>query len=58
MFIAMGLSALFPVFHGLYLYGLHRMNQQISLTWLVLEGFLYILGASVYAVSWNLFLCL
>lgn len=50
MFIAMGLSAVFPVFHGLVLHGLHRLNRQIGLFWLVLQGFLYILGAATYAV--------
>ena len=55
MFVAMGLSAVFPVFHGLVLYGLHRLNRQMSLFWLVLEGFLYILGAAFYAVRMNLF---
>lgn len=54
MFIAMGLSAVFPVFHGLVLYGLHRLNRQISLFWLVLQGFLYIVGAAFYAVRMNL----
>ena len=51
----MGLSAVFPVFHGLVLYGLHHMNRQISLFWLVLQGFLYILGAAFYAVRKNFF---
>lgn len=51
MFIAMGLSAVFPVAHGLVLYGVHQMNHQIGLFWLVLQGFLYVLGAGVYAVS-------
>ena len=51
----MGLSAVFPVFHGLVLYGLSRLNRQISLFWLVLQGFLYILGAAFYAVRTSLF---
>lgn len=55
MFIAMGLSAMLPVFHGLVLYGLHRLDQQISLFWLVLQGFLYILGAAFYAVRIRFF---
>lgn len=50
MFVAMGLSALFPVLHGLGLYGIQRMKQQIGLSWLVLQGFLYVLGAGIYAV--------
>lgn len=50
MFVAMGLSAIFPVLHGLQLYGIRNMNSRIGLSWLVLQGCLYILGAAVYAV--------
>lgn len=51
MFVAMGLSAVIPVLHGLKLYGLQQMNDRIGLSWLVLQGFLYVLGAGIYAVS-------
>jgi len=51
MFVLMGLSAVFPVLHGLELYGLHEMRNRIGLTWMLLQGFLYILGAGLYAVS-------
>jgi hypothetical protein len=51
MFVLMGLSAAFPVLHGLELYGIEQMQDRIGLTWLVLQGFLYILGAGLYAVS-------
>jgi predicted membrane channel-forming protein YqfA (hemolysin III family) len=47
----MGLSAIFPVLHGLELHGIDEMQDRIGLTWLVLQGFLYILGAGLYAVS-------
>jgi len=53
MFVAMGLSAIFPVLHGLELYGIKQMRDRIGLTWLVLQGFLYILGAGLYAVSFS-----
>lgn len=49
MFVGMGLSAVFPVLHGLQLFGFNRMRQQIGLGWLLLQGFLYILGAGIYA---------
>lgn len=52
MFVAMGLSALLPVLHGLVLFGVAQMNKQIGLPWLVLQGYLYLSGAVVYAV-WN-----
>ena len=51
MFVAMGLSAVFPVLHGLKLYGFHSMNEMIGLSWLVLQGALYVIGAGLYAVS-------
>ncbi|KKK19242.1 hypothetical protein P175DRAFT_0434846 [Aspergillus ochraceoroseus IBT 24754] len=49
MFVGMGLSAVFPVIHGLQLYGRDQMMRQIGLGWLLLQGFLYILGAGIYA---------
>lgn len=49
MFVSMGLSAIFPVIHGLWLYGPGQMTDQIGLYWLLLQGFLYILGATIYA---------
>ncbi len=50
MFIAMGLSAMFPVLHGLKMYGIQQMNDQIGLFWVVFQGFFYVLGACLYAV--------
>ena len=50
MFVAMGLSALFPVLHGLKLYGIQQMNKKIGLSWIVFQALLYILGAGIYAV--------
>lgn len=50
MFVAMGLSAIFPVLHGLKLYGYKQLDNQIGLSWLVSQGILYIAGASIYAV--------
>jgi adiponectin receptor len=51
MFVAMGLSAVFPVLHGVEMYGIAEMRQRIGLVWLVSQGALYILGAGIYAVS-------
>ena len=51
MFVAMGLSAVVPVFHGIRVFGVEQLNQQMGLSWLVTQGFLYILGAGIYAVS-------
>jgi adiponectin receptor len=49
MFVSMGLSAVFPVIHGLRKYGIEQMTRQIGLGWLLLQGSLYILGAGIYA---------
>lgn len=51
MFISLGLSALFPVVHGVMKFGIRQMNKQIGLFWVVLQGSLYIVGACIYAVS-------
>lgn len=49
MFVGMGLSAIFPVLHGLQIYGPGLMTRQIGLGWMLLQGGLYILGAGIYA---------
>jgi len=51
MFVAMGLSALFPVLHGVKTFGVAQLERQMGLSWLVTQGVLYILGAGIYAVS-------
>jgi adiponectin receptor len=54
MFAGMGISAVFPVFDGLSIFGLEDMEKQMGLSWLVLQGVLYLLGAGLYAVSTHL----
>jgi adiponectin receptor len=49
MFVLMGLSAVFPMIHGIRLYGLQHMRQAASLDWVVAQGVMYILGAAIYA---------
>lgn len=51
MFVLMGLSAVFPVIHGVKLFGFDLMRDQMGLSWVILQGFLYVLGAALYAVS-------
>jgi adiponectin receptor len=51
MFVGMGVSAIFPVFDGVRIFGIGDMEMQIGLSWLVLQGALYIVGAGLYAVS-------
>lgn len=50
MFVAMGLSAVVPVIHGIKLYGTTQMVPLIGLPWLVSQGVLYVVGAAIYAV--------
>ncbi|TQS39001.1 hypothetical protein Golomagni_00478 [Golovinomyces magnicellulatus] len=52
MFILLGSSAVFPVLHGIKIFGFGVMRSRIGLTGLLLEGFFYILGASIYAARW------
>jgi adiponectin receptor len=49
MFITMGLSAVVPVAHGFTALGLEQLNKTIALPWLLTQGALYIVGASIYA---------
>lgn len=49
MFALMGLSAVFPVIHGIRLYGVEHMRKSVGLDWVVLQGVLYLLGAGIYA---------
>ena len=51
MFVCMGLSAAVPVLHGVRLYGIAQLEQQMGLSWLVGQGVLYVAGAAIYAVS-------
>ncbi|KAF2818992.1 HlyIII-domain-containing protein [Ophiobolus disseminans] len=49
MFVLMGLSAVFPVIHGIRIYGVEHMQVAAGLNYVVLQGILYILGAVIYA---------
>lgn len=49
MFVAMGLSAIFPVIHGVQRYGTAQLERQMGLSWVVTQAALYILGAAIYA---------
>lgn len=45
----MGLSAVFPILHGWYLFGFAEINRKIGLSWMIAEGVAYIGGAVLYA---------
>ena len=53
MFVGFGLSAVFPVLHGVYMYGVEQMQQSMGLYWVILQGSLYILGAALYTVRYQ-----
>ena len=53
MFVGFGLSAVFPVLHGVYMYGVEQMQQSMGLDWVILQGALYILGAALYTVRYQ-----
>ncbi|KAI5481430.1 hemolysin-III channel protein Izh2 [Pseudohyphozyma bogoriensis] len=48
VFIALGGSAVFPVFHGVATYGFTAASDAFALPWVVLGGALYIAGALIY----------
>ena len=45
VFITLGLGAIVPVAHGLFVSGLALLIDEIGLAWLALSGALYIAGA-------------
>lgn len=52
MFVGLGASGVLPVCHALSVYGYQALDQQMGLTWVLLQGFLYIAGAALYAARW------
>jgi len=50
MFVAFGLSGVIPVVHGLILDGPAALDERMGLRYVVLEAFLYVFGAILYAV--------
>ncbi|KAI1768341.1 HlyIII-domain-containing protein [Hypoxylon sp. FL1150] len=52
MFVGLGLSGVIPVWHGLSIYGYRNLQERMGLNWVLLQGFLYIFGAFLYAVRW------
>ncbi|ROW09798.1 hypothetical protein VMCG_02175 [Cytospora schulzeri] len=52
MFVGLGVSGVFPIIHGLTIYGYAELNERIGLNWVLLEGALYISGAFIYAMRW------
>ncbi|OAA35282.1 Hly-III-related protein [Metarhizium rileyi] len=51
MFISLGLSGMIPVIHGVSIYGYARLDERMSISWIIAHGAMYIFGAVLYAVS-------
>ncbi|KAI1345275.1 hemolysin-III channel protein Izh2 [Xylariaceae sp. FL0016] len=52
VFVGLGISGVIPICHGLTIYGYKSLNERMGLNLVLLQGFLYILGAFLYAVRW------
>ncbi|PHH74040.1 hypothetical protein CDD80_3402 [Ophiocordyceps camponoti-rufipedis] len=52
IFVALGLSSVFPVVHGIALNGYRELQESMSIDWTIAQGVLYIAGALLYAVRW------
>ncbi|KAI1311604.1 hypothetical protein EDD11_003344 [Mortierella claussenii] len=48
LFMAMGLSAVFPVIHAIVLYGIHLAQDAIALNYMICMGSSYVFGALLY----------
>lgn len=51
MFVGLGSSGVVPILHALSIYGYRQLDERMGLSWIILEGGLYIFGAFLYGVS-------
>ncbi|KAK0621755.1 hemolysin-III related-domain-containing protein [Bombardia bombarda] len=52
MFVGLGLSGVGPILHGLTIYGYRQLDQRMGLSWVILQGAMYIFGAFLYGARW------
>ncbi|KAK5996720.1 ADIPOR-like receptor SPBC12C2.09c [Cladobotryum mycophilum] len=52
MFVSLGVSGIIPVCHGILVDGYPVLEDRMSLSWVILQGAMYIFGAFLYAVRW------
>ncbi|RDA82878.1 hypothetical protein CP532_0391 [Ophiocordyceps camponoti-leonardi (nom. inval.)] len=52
IFVALGLSGVVPVLHGIALRGYRELQESMSIDWTIAQGALYIIGAVLYAARW------
>lgn len=50
MFVIFGLSAVFPIVAGSFVYGVDETWERVQLKWIIWEGVLYIFGAFLYGI--------
>ena len=51
MFVGLGVSGVVPICHASVIYGYETLQRRLGLNWVLLQGFFYIFGACLYAVS-------
>lgn len=51
MFVGLGVSGVLPICQAVGIYGYSSLNERMGLNWVLLQGFLYIFGAFLYAVG-------
>ncbi len=51
MLTGMGLSGILPMTHAAIQFGIPQARLQMGWDWYLVEGFIYVAGAVIYAVS-------
>ena len=51
MFIGLGVSGVVPILHGIRSHGYQYFEDRMGLSWVILQGALYIFGAVLYVAS-------
>ncbi|KAK4112040.1 HlyIII-domain-containing protein [Canariomyces notabilis] len=52
MFVGLGVSGIVPILHSLSFYGYRELDRRMGLSWVILQGGLYIFGAFLYVARW------
>ncbi|KAM3448613.1 hypothetical protein MY3296_007646 [Beauveria thailandica] len=51
MFVSLGVSGVVPIVHGIRRHGYQYFEHRMGLSWVILQGAMYIFGAVLYAAS-------
>ncbi|KAF2241533.1 putative hemolysin-III channel protein Izh2 [Trematosphaeria pertusa] len=49
LFVSLGLLSIFPILHGIYIYGFGELERMMGLRWSAVQGFFYILGCVIFS---------